>query len=153
MRPAASDYHPRWFAAPASMPNIFDKLNLAGRAEILVLNAPASFESALQLLRGVRILRGLGDAESVRFALAFVTRRVELSRVSVALAGKASGDALLWFAYPKGTSARYQCDFNRDTGWDALRELGFDSVRQVAIDEDWSAVRFRRIEFIKIRKR
>jgi aryl carrier-like protein len=27
--------------------------------------------------------------------------------------------------------------------------LGFDSVRMVAIDEDWSALRFRRVEFIK----
>lgn len=28
---------------------------------------------------------------------------------------------------------------------------GFDSVRQIAIDEDWSALRFRRAEFIKRR--
>jgi hypothetical protein len=26
---------------------------------------------------------------------------------------------------------------------------GFDSVRQIAIDEDWSALRFRRVEYIK----
>jgi hypothetical protein len=31
----------------------------------------------------------------------------------------------------------------------ALRESGFDSVRQIAIDEDWSALRFRRNEFIE----
>jgi hypothetical protein len=59
------------------------------------------------------------------------------------------GDALLWFAYPKGTSKRYHCEFNRDTGWQVIRDAGFDSVRQVAIDEDWSALRFRRVEFIK----
>lgn len=56
---------------------------------------------------------------------------------------------LLWFAYPKGTSKKYKCDFNRDDGWEPLRKLGFDTVRQVAIDEDWSALRFRRVEFIK----
>jgi hypothetical protein len=27
--------------------------------------------------------------------------------------------------------------------------LGFDTVRQVAIDDDWSALRFRRVEYIK----
>jgi hypothetical protein len=64
---------------------------------------------------------------------------------------KASGDALLWFAYPKGTSTKYKCDFNRDSGWDILRQSGFDTVRQVAIDEDWSALRFRRIELINHR--
>jgi len=30
-----------------------------------------------------------------------------------------------------------------------IRNAGFDSVRQVAIDEDWSALRFRRVEYIK----
>jgi hypothetical protein len=40
------------------------------------------------------------------------------------------------------------CDFNRDTGWAALGAAGFEPVRMVAIDEDWSAVRFRRADFI-----
>jgi hypothetical protein len=65
------------------------------------------------------------------------------------LAAAAQGDALLWFAYPKGTSKRYQCEFNRDTGWGVIRGAGFESVRMVAIDADWSAVRFRRLNFIK----
>ena len=30
-----------------------------------------------------------------------------------------------------------------------MRSAGFDTVRQVAIDEDWSALRFRRLEYIK----
>jgi hypothetical protein len=30
-----------------------------------------------------------------------------------------------------------------------MRSLGFDALRQIAIDEDWSALRFRRVEFIK----
>jgi hypothetical protein len=56
---------------------------------------------------------------------------------------------VLWFAYPKGSSKKYTCEFNRDSGWKVIRSLGFDSVRQVAIDEDWSALRFRRVEYIK----
>ena len=50
---------------------------------------------------------------------------------------------------PKGTSKNYKCEFNRDTGWKILGELGFEPVRMVAIDADWSALRFRRAEFIK----
>ena len=30
-----------------------------------------------------------------------------------------------------------------------IKSAGFDSVRMVAIDDDWSALRFRRNEFIK----
>jgi hypothetical protein len=32
-------------------------------------------------------------------------------------------------------------------------ELGFEGVRQVAIDEDWSALRFRRAEYIRTMRR
>jgi hypothetical protein len=58
-------------------------------------------------------------------------------------------DALFWFAYPKKSSKKYQCEFNRDNGWQSLGDLGFEPVRMVAIDEDWSALRFRKAENIK----
>ncbi|HEY4368792.1 MAG TPA: hypothetical protein VGN07_16275 [Steroidobacteraceae bacterium] len=89
------------------------------------------------------------DLKNIAFALAFVTQQTEVDRLAKALPTRTSGDVLLWFAYPKGTSKKYSCDFNRDTGWDLPRKSGLDSVRQVAIDADWSALRFRRVEFIK----
>jgi hypothetical protein len=97
----------------------------------------------------VRVFRRIEDMKALAFALSFVTQRAELHRLSRKLSAKAAGDAILWFAYPKGTSKKYSCDFNRDDGWEVLRQAGFDSVRQVAIDDDWSALRFRRVEFIK----
>lgn len=131
------------------MPSVFDKLNLKEQDEILIINAPPSFEPELRALDGVTVLRDPKKAKQVRFALAFVTRQAEVDSLARTLCGKAEGDALLWFAYPKGTSKKYTCEFNRDTGWNALRNAGFDTVRQVAIDEDWSALRFRRVEYIK----
>jgi len=131
------------------MSPIFTKLNLKQQQEILVVNAPASFEAELRALDGVTVSRDAKKAKAIHFALAFATRQAEVDALSQVLAGKAEGDAVLWFAYPKGTSKRYQCDFNRDTGWNAMRSAGFDTVRQVAIDEDWSALRFRRLEYIK----
>jgi hypothetical protein len=56
---------------------------------------------------------------------------------------------MLWFAYPKKSSVNYTCDFSRDTGWEILGRHGFEGVRMVAIDQDWSALRFRRVEYIK----
>ncbi|MBN1921678.1 MAG: hypothetical protein JW892_10565 [Anaerolineae bacterium] len=48
----------------------------------------------------------------------------------------AQGDITLWYAYPKSTSKKIKCTFNRDTGWEALGQAGFEPVRQVAVDED-----------------
>jgi hypothetical protein len=88
----------------------------------------------------------------VQFALAFAVTQAQLDRYATQLAAAADGDAILWFAYPKGASKRYNCEFNRDTGWHVITSAGFESVRQVAIDEDWSALRFRRSQFVKARK-
>jgi hypothetical protein len=131
------------------MTPLFKKLNLKDQREIGVLNAPESFEPELQLLDGVRVQRDPEEVASIDFALAFATRQAELDELVARLTAKATSDAVLWFAYPKKSSRRYKADFDRDTGWDALGAAGFEPVRQIAIDEDWSAVRFRRAEHIK----
>lgn len=100
------------------MPTVFDKLNLKDQREILVINAPASFEPALAALTHVRVWRKAQYLEVIHFALAFATAQTEVDRLARSLVKKASGDVILWFAYPKGSSKKYQCAFNRDTGWD-----------------------------------
>ncbi len=128
---------------------LFKKLNYRDEPEIVILNAPDSIEAELAHMNMVVIHRDLGQAPEVRFLLAFVTTLADVESIARAAAAKAKGDCLLWFGYPKGSSKKYKCEFNRDTGWAALGEQGFEPVRQVAIDEDWSALRFRRVEYIK----
>jgi hypothetical protein len=45
--------------------------------------------------------------------------------------------------HPKGSSKKYTASA---TGH---RHAGFEPVRMVAIDDDWTAMRVRRVEFIK----
>jgi hypothetical protein len=134
------------------MTPLFHKLNLK-QGELLVLNAPASFEPELQALHDVVIQRHPDRLQRVEFMLVFVATAAEIDLACAAALPKAQGDAVVWFAYPKASSKRYRCDFNRDRGWDALAAAGFEAVRQVAIDADWSALRFRRPEHIGTMKR
>jgi len=132
------------------MPSTFGKLNLKdNHSRIVVLNAPASFEPELAGLCGVAVERKLEGIDGVEFSLAFVTKQKEVDTLGKAIGKKASGDAVVWFAYPKGSSKKYKNEINRDSGWAVLGQAGFEPVRMIAIDEDWSAVRFRRAEFIK----
>lgn len=131
------------------MSDLFKKLNLKDQKEILVLNAPESIEAELATLQGITVQRRLEDSTQATFSLTFVIKQEELDRLSRAVAEKAAGDAVVWFAYPKASSKKYRCEFNRDTGWNVLGELGFEPVRQVAIDADWSALRFRRVAYIR----
>ena len=131
------------------MATLFEKLNLGDRQQIVVLHAPESFRPEMAKLPVVTIHHHLNSVAECDFWLAFATQKSEVDKLAGPIAKRAKGDAIVWFAYPKGTSKKYTCDFNRDTGWASLRKLGFDTVRSIAIDEDWTALRFRRKEFIK----
>jgi len=129
---------------------LLKKLNYKDQAAIYVLNAPESFAAEMNGMRAAAEVRTkTGKAKNVSFAIAFATKKHEVDAFADWAAGATSGDAIVWMVYPKGTSKRYKCEFNRDNGWDRLGAHGFEGVRMVAIDEDWSALRFRRVEFIK----
>ncbi len=79
------------------------------------------------------------------FALAFAPMKADLvERARILLKVKAA-EAVLWFAYPKQTSRQYRSDLNREGCWEALKPLKLQPVRQIAIDDDWSALRFKRL--------
>lgn len=133
---------------------IFKKLNYKAQPQLRILNAPASFGKDMNEMAGIAgIKTTLAGAKQVDFFLAFVTKQKEVDDLTGKVAALASADAVVWFAYPKGTSKKYTCEFNRDNGWAELGKAGYEPVRMVAIDEDWSALRFRKAENIKVMKR
>jgi hypothetical protein len=132
------------------MTPLFKKLNFKDHAAVVVLQQPDSFTVEMENMAPFAKVSGSFEASyAANFVLAFALKQSEVDAFAHDFATKTTGDAVLWIAYPKSTSKRYKCDFNRDTGWAVLGTLGFEPVRQVAIDEDWSALRFRRVDFIK----
>ena len=107
------------------MPSTFEKLNLKNHTQILVLNAPESFEPELAALHKITVLRSLRDLDGIQFSLAFVTKQQEVDSLGKAIAKKAKGDAVVWFAYPKGTSKKYKSEINRDRRLAGSWQSGF----------------------------
>jgi hypothetical protein len=131
--------------------DLLKKLQYAAEAKALVLHAPAAFAPHLETLREQAAV-DLEPQAGVRygFVMAFVTTLQQVSSIANALHTLLEpGDAKVWMAYPKASSKRHTCEFNRDTGWQAIGDAGLEPVRQIAVDDDWSALRFRRVEFIK----
>jgi len=83
------------------------------------------------------------------FMLAFVQSPLEVQQYFDEIRKLASEDQQVWMAYPKGSSKRYKAQLNRDSGWAYLGQFDYEGVRQIAINEDWSAMRFRKLKFIK----
>lgn len=130
------------------MTPLLRKLNFKAHPAIHILNAPESFAGELKSMSGLtRVEVELGKL--VSFALTFATKQTEVDQFAAQIAACSKGDAVLWIAYPKGTSKKFKCEFHRDNGFEAMGAHGFEPVRMVAIDEDWSALRFRRVEHIK----
>lgn len=133
---------------------LLQKLNFKAQPAVALVNLPAELAALAEAFAAeTTVYTDLEVVETVPFVLAFATRQAEVDALAEQAAGKVSGDGIVWVAYPKGTSKRYRCEFNRDTGWQVLGQHGFEGVRQVAINDDWSALRFRRVEFIKTMKR
>jgi hypothetical protein len=73
--------------------------------------------------------------------IAFVLTRAALDTVAVPAIDAARQDKLAWIAYPKGR--QLGTDLNRDSLAAALAGQGVQPVRQISIDDTWSALRFR----------
>ena len=128
---------------------IFKKLNFKDQGAVVVVNAPPSFKKEMLEMKAVtKVVTAISSGE-ISFFLGFVTKQQEVDALVEKVVPLLAKDGLFWFAYPKGSSKKYKCEFNRDSGWTKLGKHDFEPVRMVAIDEDWSALRFRRAEHIK----
>lgn len=103
-------------------------------------------------LDGVLDLSRTADGP-VDLLIAFVLAAADVApRLDQALPHYRQGGSL-WFAYPK-KSGGIRTDITRDHGWEPLGTHNLLPVTQIAIDDTWSALRFRyRDEIAKLTRR
>lgn len=82
-----------------------------------------------------------GESPQESALIVFVADRETLESHREQIAGSAREDRLTWVSYPK--SGQLDTDLNRDSLAALLAESGIQPVRQIAIDDVWSALRFR----------
>lgn len=130
--------------------SLWNKLNLKDQNKIFVQDDFGVMASFLGEIDDRRIETFIPEVD---FYLGFATTLEQVGKHKESAAVLNGPDPVVWVAYPKQSSKKYPCEFNRDTGWDGLGEIGYEPVRQVAIDSDWSALRFRKVGNIKSMRR
>lgn len=131
------------------MTTLFKKLNFKGQKEIGIFNAPAEFQKELAAMRSETFIKtSQSECKDAGFIISFVKSKKDIDSIAEFLQKKLEGDPVIWFAYPKKTSKKYKVEINRDSGWESIEKLGFETVRAVSIDDDWSALRFRLSQFV-----
>jgi hypothetical protein len=110
--------------------SIASKLQLKDGETVRLVNAPKDLD--------LELATASSDADAV---LVFVHDKAELERHAQMALDHAADDRLTWIAYPK--AGQLETDLNRDVLWQLLDGKGVRPVRQVALDDTWSALRFR----------
>ena len=88
------------------------------------------------LPEGVQIVDELGAATT---ALMFAANAASVREMLSTYQDQLTQPSIFWVAYPKGN----RTDINRDSLWPILSEYGLRPITQVAVDNVWSALRFR----------
>ena len=135
------------------MTPLFKKMNFKNQERVVVLNHPEEFATHYEDMQTFTKMTTRASAKQIEFALLFAENRKALNQLFAKVKDKLSDDVALWISFPKKSSKKYKSDINRDQGWEELGKADFESVKIIAIDEDWSALRFRRVKHIKEIKR
>lgn len=108
------------------------KLNIKSGTRMHVVKKPADVD--LPGISGVSARKADG-------VLVFVRSIADVEAAGALVVTAAREDHLAWLAYPK--AGKLGTDLNRDILWKHMLAKGVQGVRQIAIDETWSAMRFR----------
>lgn len=115
------------------MKALLDKLGYKPKAAALTWRVPETVAGQLA---------DLALSDDAVFRIAFVRDRADLADAASQVASGYRTGGHLWIAYPKKSGA-IRSDLDRDNGWEPIRELGLRPVTQIAVDADWTALRFR----------
>jgi hypothetical protein len=117
------------------------RLQLKPGQSVALINCPRALRRTL--LADVAPVHVIHDPARADAVICFVIRLAEIDEIAGPFIGTARRDAVAWLAYPKG--GKMGTDLNRDILGQTLAAKGIKPVRQVAIDDIWSALRFRPI--------
>jgi hypothetical protein len=128
---------------------VIKKLNFKEHGRpVLIVNAPKSYEEVIAAFQGDVHIEASSD--SYEFVQVFGASNEELQTLALKVSHHVGEDGLFWLCYPKKSSKQYKgSDCSRESVAGMLATEGYEPVRQVAIDDDWSALRFRKPEKIK----
>ncbi len=122
---------------------LIEKLQLQDEKNLLIQGLPSSIEKQFVKLTFSKSVTPLLKTRKIDFALVFaVSHRqlVEILRDVIPFLGE---NFKFWIAYPKLTS-KIASDLSRDKNWDFVSDYGFEAVRMIALDNVWSAARFKK---------
>src|SRR5215468_10418321 len=117
------------------MKTVADKLQIKPGTTVWVSDSQG-LDRIGPLPEGVTVAKKMAEADA---AVVFGPDAAALRKLLDKHTADLARPKAFWVAYPKGN----RTDINRDTLWPILGDYGMRPNSQVALDEVWSALRFR----------
>ena len=124
---------------------ILDKLNLKNEKNILIQGLPSSIEKQFAKISFAKNLTPLLKVRKIDFALIFTVSENQLNAILADILPALKAESQLWVAHPKPTS-KISTDLNRESSWNQLSELAYETTELVSLDHVWQAFNFRKNE-------
>lgn len=118
---------------------VAERLQVKGDRRLAVIGASAELEKTVG---ASKVRADLANADVV---LLFAADRAGFDAKLPGVVKKMRDAAILWVAYPK-LSSKIAADLSRNVIHALAPKHGLDTVSQIAIDADWSALRLKRVE-------
>jgi hypothetical protein len=116
--------------------SVASKLQIKPGQSVCVIGRPQ--DVVLDLGQELELVQNPDRSDAV---IVYAINSADLSQLSPPLLAAARRDALTWVSYPK--AGQLGTDLNRDKLAARLQDEGVRPVRQIAIDDVWSALRLR----------
>lgn len=126
-----------------SSQTLLEKLQLNEEKNLLLQGLPLAIEKQFIKCSFSKNVTPLLKSKKIDFALIFAFSKMQLKEILKEVIPALHADAKFWIAYPKASS-KIASDLSRDASWDFIWEHGFETVRLVAVDNLWSAARFKK---------
>ncbi|MFB0918924.1 MAG: hypothetical protein QMB63_07660 [Clostridiaceae bacterium] len=134
------------------MEKVLKKLGYKGEVPVLILNAPESFKSEAFSLFGEAPKEDFDDKKDknkFKFVMVFLYNLTDVEKYKKIALDALHEEGRVYLTYPKKSSKKYKSDISRDILWPMLGEFGYEPVSLFSVDDDWSAMRFKKAEDIK----
>lgn len=121
-----------------------EKLYLKAGEKLLVIHLPAALGQLLSVLPEGAELHQRPTAAPYGKSLACCQQRTDVELTWPELVAATNLHGAIWLAYPKKTG-KINNDLSREGVWETVKELDPEwlPVAQIALDDTWSALRFR----------
>jgi hypothetical protein len=120
--------------------SVAQKLFIRPNYTVLLVNAPTGYKDTLGgLPKGAKVVTK--SSQPVEFIQVFAATKAEMTKLVRNVKPLLKEDGLLWLTYPK--AGQMDTDLKREVVWECGQTVGMHPVSQIAVDDVWSALRFK----------